>query len=101
MYFNLRFPFAVLLCSFPVAFSGFTHPGILRTTADLNRMKDLIASEAAPWKTAYTRFAADSHSSASYILQGPTEVVTRDKNPSPIKGMYEFASDSVAAMQLS
>jgi hypothetical protein len=80
---------------------GFIHPGILQTTDDLNRMKILARSGKEPWKTAYSRFATDSRSSATYRMKGPMPVVTRDKDPKKTKGMGEFAEDSVAVLQLS
>ncbi|KAL2823963.1 chondroitin AC/alginate lyase [Aspergillus pseudoustus] len=75
------------------------HPGILETTADLERMKTLIESENEPWKTAYENFSADEYSSADYELAGPFEYVCRDKDSSLMKGMSQFADDSVAALQ--
>lgn len=79
--------------------TAWVHPGILHNTADLNRMQSLVAAKTDPWYTAYNSFAADSHSSATYALEGPLEYVCRDKDDSLIYGMQQFADDSDAALQ--
>ncbi|CAK7237360.1 hypothetical protein SBRCBS47491_009949 [Sporothrix bragantina] len=81
--------------------AAWVHPGILETTADLARVKTLVASGEEPWKTAYTRFAADARSSSTYTLQGPFAYVARDTDVTLIVGDSQFASDSVAALQTS
>jgi hypothetical protein len=94
--------FAVALCFvFQFTISAFLHPGILQTSQDLARMRSKATSSKEPWKTAFAHFAADQHSSLSYRLKGPLQVVTRDKDAKKTKGMGEFAADSVAALQLS
>jgi hypothetical protein len=80
---------------------GFVHPGILHSTADLTRVKNLVAAETQPWYEAYQAFAADSHSSLSYSFTKACPVVTRDKTASLIVCMDQFADDSVAARQLA
>ncbi|CAK7229691.1 hypothetical protein SCUCBS95973_007312 [Sporothrix curviconia] len=91
---------AMVACQAPAA-AAWVHPGILETTADLTRVKTLVASGDEPWNTAYTRFAADAQSSSTYALQGPFSYVTRDTNTALIVGDGQFASDSVAALQTS
>ena len=80
---------------------SWVHPGILHNTADLSRIKTLVASETQPWYEAYQAFAADSHSLLTYSFTGACPVVTRDKNADLIVCMDQFASDSVAALQLA
>ena len=80
---------------------GWVHPGILHSTADLTRVKNLVAAETQPWYEAYQAFAADSYSSLSYSFTSACPVVTRDKTASLIVCMDQFASDSVAARQLA
>ena len=80
---------------------SWVHPGILHSTADLTRVKNLVAAETQPWYEAYQAFAADSHSSLSYSFTSACPVVTRDKTASLIVCMDQFASDSVAARQLA
>lgn len=80
----------------------FVHPGILHTMADFKRMKSMVAAEKQPWFAAFQSFAADSHSSLSYSMQGPDAVVTRDVNPAKTNpGTTHLAHDSVAALQLA
>jgi hypothetical protein len=80
----------------------FVHPGILHTTADLQRMKSMVAAERQPWFNAFKLFAADGHSSLSYQMQGPDAIVTRDRNPGKTNaGNVHLAHDSVAALQLA
>jgi hypothetical protein len=80
----------------------FVHPGLLHTTADLQRMKSMVAAEREPWQTAFRSFAADNHSSLLYSIQGPDAVVTRDVNSSITNvGNSHLAHDSTAALQLS
>jgi hypothetical protein len=80
----------------------FVHPGLLHTMNDLQRMKSMVAAERQPWFIAFQSFAADSHSSLSYSMQGPDAVVTRDVNPAKTNmGTVHLAHDSVAALQLA
>jgi hypothetical protein len=80
----------------------FVHPGLLHTTADLQRMKSMVAAERQPWYVAFKSFAAEFHSSLSYSIQGPDAVVTRDVHPSKTNpGTSHLAHDSVAALQLA
>ena len=81
--------------------SAWVHPGILHSTADLSRMQSLVAAQTQPWYEAYEAFAADSHSLLTYGFTSACPVVTRDKDASLIVCMDQFASDSVAAVQLA
>ncbi len=80
----------------------FIHPGLLHTTADLQRMKAMVAAKNQPWYEAFQSFAADNHSELSYTMQGPDAVVTREANPAKINNAtYHLAHDSIAALQLA
>lgn len=80
----------------------FIHPGLLHTTADLNRMKSMVAAEKQPWYTAFQSFSADFHSLLNYTMQGPDAIVTRDTHPGKTTpGTGHIAHDSVAALQLA
>ncbi|KAK2768511.1 hypothetical protein FQN54_000366 [Arachnomyces sp. PD_36] len=85
----------------PTLAQAWTHPGILDTTEDLDRVKSLVGSGQEPWKTAFERFSEDSFSSSSYEMQGPFDYVCRDTDTSLLNGFTEFAEDSVAALQTS
>jgi hypothetical protein len=67
---------------------SFTHPGILHSQADLDRMKTNVAGNIQPWKSGYTNFAANSFSSSSYVMQGPFSTYGRnpDVNTSQMHG---------------
>ncbi|KAH7389265.1 chondroitin AC/alginate lyase [Cadophora sp. MPI-SDFR-AT-0126] len=80
---------------------SWVHPGILHNIADLSRIKKLVASKTQPWYEAYQAFAADSNSLLIYSFTGACPVVTPDKNANLIVCMGQFASDSVAALQLA
>jgi len=79
----------------------FVHPGLLHTTADLQRMKSMVAAERQPWYAAFQSFAADFHSSLSYPIQGPDAVVTRDAHGRTNVGTAHLTDDSTAALQLA
>lgn len=91
------------LCAaiFAVVISAWVHPGILHTTADLDRMRSVVASQTEPWYEAYKEFSSDSNSATSYSFTEACPVVTRDKDAGLIVCMDQFASDSVAALQLA
>ena len=78
---------------------AWVHPGVLHTTADLSRMKTLVATGAQPWYEAYQAFASDPHSLLTYSFTKACPTVTRDKNSSLTVCVDQFASDSVAALQ--
>ncbi|CAF1217735.1 unnamed protein product [Adineta ricciae] len=79
---------------------SFIHPGLLHSSSDLLRMRSMVTGEREPWNTAFLSFAADSHSSLSYSIQGPDTIVTRDRKMSNV-GNNHLAHDSVAALQLA
>jgi len=82
--------------------TSFVHPGLLHTTADLQRIRSMVAGQYQPWYSAYLSFAADGHSSLSYPIQGPDAVVTRDGNYAiQNAGNGHLADDSVAVLQLA
>jgi hypothetical protein len=82
--------------------NSFVHPGLLHTTNDIQRMKSMVTEQREPWHTAFLSFAADSHSSLSYSIEGPDAVVTRDVSSSITNaGNSRLAQDSVAALQLA
>jgi hypothetical protein len=82
--------------------NSFVHPGLLHTTSDIQRMKSMVAAKREPWYSAFSSFAADSHSSLSYSIEGADEVVTRDAVSSITNvGNSRLAEDSVAALQLA
>ena len=60
-------------------FTGnFTHPGLLHSTADLARIKSLVANQVARPFESYKLLAANSKASATYTKGGPFTYLTRD-----------------------
>ncbi len=55
----------------------FTHPGLLHSNADFERIKAKIAANQEPWISAYNIFKSDGASSKYYVLRGPADSVQR------------------------
>ncbi|NII81193.1 alginate lyase family protein [Pedobacter sp. SG908] len=57
----------VLKLGVPAAYhpKPFTHPGLLHSISDLQRMKDMVAIGREPWKSAFEKFKSHPWSSAS------------------------------------
>ena len=72
----------------------FVHPGCLHTQVDLDRMRTNVAANSQPWKSGFDRFAADSHSSPNYAMQGPFSEVDRGSSNS---NRTAFEQDGMAA----
>ena len=62
-----------------VQWQPFVHPGILHTSADLERMKTMVGTGTPPWIEGYNVLAADTYSQADYTLYGP--FTTYGRNP--------------------
>ncbi|MEV8545606.1 hypothetical protein [Streptomyces sp. NPDC051572] len=77
--------------------SSLTHPGVLHSLADLNRMRTKVAAGAQPWLAGYNVFAADFFSSSSYVVAGGRATVTR--GTSPEDGNIDLWYDCNAAYQ--
>jgi len=48
------------------AMAAFAHPGILHIQADFDRMRDRVNAGAQPWKAAWDRLVANSHTQSSW-----------------------------------
>ncbi|WP_037683614.1 alginate lyase family protein [Streptomyces griseus] len=57
--------------------TSLTHPGVLHSRADLDRIRGKVAAGAAPWIDGYKVFAADFFSRSAYVVAGGRETVTR------------------------
>ncbi|WP_411151146.1 hypothetical protein [Streptomyces sp. A30] len=77
--------------------TALTHPGVLRSRADLDRMRSKVAAGAEPWLSGYNVFRADPFSSSSYVMAGGRATVTRDPAGDP--GNTELWRDCNAAYQ--
>ncbi|WP_330286839.1 hypothetical protein [Streptomyces sp. NBC_00576] len=77
--------------------TSLTHPGVLHSLTDLNRMRTKVAAGASPWIEGYNVFAADFFSSSSYVVAGGRATVTR--GTSPEDGNTDLWYDCNAAYQ--
>ncbi|MEY9834852.1 hypothetical protein [Streptacidiphilus sp. EB103A] len=77
--------------------ASLTHPGVLHSLTDLNRMRTKVAAGAQPWLNGYNVFAADFFSSSSYVVAGGRATVTR--GTSPEDGNMDLWYDCNAAYQ--
>ncbi|MDR7209219.1 DUF4979 domain-containing protein [Flavobacterium piscis] len=60
-------------------FSGtFVHPGLLHSTDDLNRIKDLVDRQVTRPYQSYQQLLVSGKSSATYTMRGPYSALTRD-----------------------
>lgn len=75
----------------------FVHPGILHTTADLERLKKQVAAGTQPYLDGFKTLQSHSQSSSEYVVQGGFEEVGRK----PSVKSSEHESDANAAYQNS
>jgi hypothetical protein len=76
---------------------AFVHPGVLHTTADLQRMRDMLAEQREPWPGGFGKLKAHRQSQANWRSQGPFADVVRD--PQASRHIAEFDADANAAYQ--
>lgn len=72
-----------------------THPGILHSKADLQRMKDAVADKTEPVYAGYQLFIQNPASQFNYQMQGPLPTVSRN----PTVGQTAYDNDANAAHQ--
>ncbi len=75
--------------------AAFAHPGILHTSADIERIKERVAANAEPYVTGWERVRTDSRASLDYTPQ-PYAIVQR----TPDRVSYEALIQDVHAAQL-
>jgi hypothetical protein len=76
----------------------FVHPGLLHTTADLTRMKQMVAAGAEPWKSGLAKLAAHPQSRADWTPH-PLAHVERSLLSGHGRGKDELERDCNAAYQ--
>jgi hypothetical protein len=89
----LLLPF--LLSSAIVNAQTFTHPGLLQSREDLERMKTAVAAKQEPIYAGYQVFIQNPASQADYKMQGPLAMVGRN----PTVGQATYDNDANAAYQ--
>ncbi|HZI32107.1 MAG TPA: hypothetical protein VFF11_07180, partial [Candidatus Binatia bacterium] len=87
----------ILLMAIHPAFAdfGFVHPGLLQSRADIERMKEAVASHEEPIYSGYLVFCSNAESQLSYKMRGPLGMVGRN----PTVGQTTYDSDANAAYQ--
>jgi hypothetical protein len=74
---------------------SFTHPGLLQSREDLERMKTAVAAKQEPIYGGYQAFIQNPASQADYKMQGPMAMVGRN----PTVGQTTYDNDANAAYQ--
>ncbi|MFD5320395.1 alginate lyase family protein [Streptomyces sp. NPDC127098] len=77
--------------------SGFAHPGLLHTAADLARMREAVASRSAPQYAGFQALAAHPRSQASYPVANTGQITSWGRGPTNF--MSQAVADSAAAYQ--
>ena len=75
----------------------FVHPGLLHTRADLERMRQRVATGQEPWKSGFEALRTNRCSRSDWRLNGPLETVTR--SPLNAQGNGQMVMDGNAAYQ--
>src|SRR6185369_15448469 len=73
----------------------FTHPGLLHSRADLDRLKAAVAAKREPIFAGYEKLRAHPASQLTYAMRGPAEEIGRN----PTVNFGEYDSDANAAYQ--
>lgn len=81
----------------PAIGAAFTHPGLLHTRADLDRMRQRVAAGQEPWKGGFEKLRRDGQSRADWRVRGPFELVTRETGDA--HGNNEMVQDGNAAYE--
>lgn len=80
----------------------FTHPGMLHTQEDFDRMKSHVNAGDEPWTSGYQVLANNSHSSSNYTMQGPVVSLIRGGNSTEVPAPDNYSTafnDAAAAYQ--
>jgi len=79
------------------ATTGFAHPGLLHSAADLDRMRAAVAGRQAPQYDGFLALAAHPRSSYDYVVRNTGHITSWGRGPANF--MAEAVSDSCAAYQ--
>ncbi|GAB2965621.1 hypothetical protein GCM10023080_028990 [Streptomyces pseudoechinosporeus] len=75
----------------------FTHPGLLHSRADLDRMRSAVADGSNPIATGFAALAADSRSQHTYAVRNTGQIRTWGRGPTD--NTSQAATDAAAAYQ--
>jgi hypothetical protein len=93
---NILFSIIFFVNSLFVVNAQYTHPGILHSQEDLDRMKEKVFKQEEPWKSGYNLFLQDSRASYNYKMQGPFAIIGRGVHPTALP-KKEVDDDCMAA----
>lgn len=89
--------FLLFLLASAFAKGAFSHPGLLHSREDLERMRKMVSEGAEPYKSGFEVFKADPASRLDYRMRGPAAEIGRNPNIHSA----QFDSDANAAYQLA
>ena len=75
------------------------HPGMLHTAADFTRMTQKVNAGTEPWLSGWNKLIANSHSSSTYTMQGPTTYIIRGSSSLGGENYSKVMNDAAAAYQ--
>ncbi|KAI8941893.1 hypothetical protein NX059_000007 [Plenodomus lindquistii] len=96
----MRFSTLALQLLLPGLGSAFTHPGLLHTQADLDRVIAKVKANSEPWKTGWTILTNNGHASATY-KGDPQPTVIRGKCDGCTENYSKLYKDAAAAYALA
>lgn len=67
----------------------FVHPGILHSTDDLSRIKEIVAQQKEPGFGSYEKLKSEIVASSTYKIRGPFENIARDGEHGSTKSAFE------------
>ncbi|MET8975110.1 alginate lyase family protein [Streptomyces sp. NPDC004539] len=77
--------------------SGFAHPGLLHTAADLARMRTAVETKQSPVYDGYLALAAHARSQSTYAVQNTGQITSWGRGPTNFQN--QAVADSAAAYQ--
>jgi len=77
---------------------AFIHPGLLHTTNDLTRMKEMVANHIEPWNSGFVKFKTSPYSGSQWTPR-PAEHVERSLLTGAGKNIGDLEKDVCAAYQ--
>ncbi|MGW0843669.1 alginate lyase family protein [Streptomyces sp. NPDC002787] len=75
----------------------FSHPGLLHTAADLERLKNAVAAKESPIHDGYLALAAHARSKSTYTVQNMGQITSWGRGPTNFQN--QAVADSAAAYQ--
>jgi hypothetical protein len=83
-----------------IASAAFTHPGLLHTTADLDRITTHVTNDEAPWSTTWDLLTSNAHAQSDYT-PNPQATIYRGDDGTHDENYSVLFNDAAAAYQLA